>query len=160
MNVISKNNKPFFVLKNYLPFQLLIFLIFCQIILGAFVSGLDAGRIYQTWPLMGDTYLPDDIVIKDNFLNFDNHSLVQFYHRNLAYFIIIYILFLSIIIFKNKMKNLYVALFILIAALIVQVVLGIITLISDINIFLASGHQITGIFLMLSALNLYYLKSK
>lgn len=161
MNIISKNNKPFFKFsKNYLPFQFLIFFIFCQIILGAFVSGLDAGRIYQTWPLMGDTYLPDDIVIKDNFLNFDNHSLVQFYHRNLAYFIIIYILFLSIIIFKSKMKNLYVALFILITALIVQVVLGIITLISDINIFLASGHQITGIFLMLSALNLYYLKSK
>ena len=97
MNVISKNNKPFFKFsKNYLPFQLLIFLIFCQIILGAFVSGLDAGRIYQTWPLMGDTYLPNDIVIKDNLLNFDNHSLVQFYHRNLAYFIIIYILFLSL----------------------------------------------------------------
>ena len=161
MNVISKNNKPFFKFsKNYLPFQLLIFLIFCQIILGAFVSGLDAGRIYQTWPLMGDTYLPNDIVIKDNLLNFDNHSLVQFYHRNLAYFIIIYILFLSIIIFKNKMKNLYVALFILISVLIVQVVLGVNTLISDINIFLASGHQITGIFLVLSALNLYYLKSK
>ena len=58
------------------------------------------------------------------------------------------------------MKNLYVALFILISVLIVQVVLGVNTLISDINIFLASGHQITGIFLMLSALNLYYLKSK
>ena len=36
----------------YLPF-IFIFLIFCQISIGAFVSGMDAGKIYNTWPLMG-----------------------------------------------------------------------------------------------------------
>ena len=73
----------------------LIFLIFSQIILGAFVSGLDAGRLYQTWPLMGYQYFPDDLAINDLriFYDFDNHSLIQFYHRNLAYLIIIYIFF-------------------------------------------------------------------
>ena len=39
--------------KNNLPIFFLIFLIFTQIILGAFVSGLDAGKIYQTWPSYG-----------------------------------------------------------------------------------------------------------
>ena len=29
--------------------------------MGAFVSGLDAGKIYQTWPKMGNSYFPDDI---------------------------------------------------------------------------------------------------
>ena len=51
---LKKKNKIFFFFsKNNLPFQFLIFLIFFQIIIGAFVSGLDAGKIYQTWPLMG-----------------------------------------------------------------------------------------------------------
>ena len=30
--------------------------------MGAFVSGLDAGKIYQSWPLMGNTYVPNDIL--------------------------------------------------------------------------------------------------
>ena len=42
-------------------FLILIILIFLQIVIGAFVSGLDAGNIYQTWPMMGYTYFPDDI---------------------------------------------------------------------------------------------------
>ena len=32
-----------------------------QIIFGAFVSGLDAGLIYQTWPLMNESFIADDI---------------------------------------------------------------------------------------------------
>ena len=37
-----------------------LFIIFCQIIIGAFVSGMDAGQIYNSWPLMGSSYFPDD----------------------------------------------------------------------------------------------------
>ena len=33
--------------------------------MGAFVSGLDAGQIYQTWPLMGNTYFPNDLFFKN-----------------------------------------------------------------------------------------------
>ena len=61
-------------------------LFFLQIIFGAFVSGMDAGKIYNTWPLMGNTYFPDDNIFfnlfKINALN--DPSLVQFIHRNLA----------------------------------------------------------------------------
>ena len=45
-------------------------MIFVQIIMGAFVSGLDAGRIYQTWPLMGNSFFPNDLVYKD-LVNFE-----------------------------------------------------------------------------------------
>ena len=56
-NLHTKNYVSFFEFrKRNLPFQILIILIFAQIIIGAFVSGLDAGRIYQTWPLMGETF--------------------------------------------------------------------------------------------------------
>ena len=43
----------------------------------------------------------------NNFFDFNNHSLIQFYHRNLAYFIIFYVVILSISIFKNREYNLY-----------------------------------------------------
>lgn len=162
-NVNCKKNKTFFIIsKENLPFQLLILLIFIQIILGAFVSGLDAGKIYQTWPKMGNYFFPNDLIFNDYYkmFEFDNHSLVQFYHRNLAYLIIIYSLFLVMIIFKKKFTNLYFSSFILLFFLFLQVVLGIITLISGLNIYLASSHQITSVLLILSAINLYFLKVK
>ncbi len=163
LNIVSNNNKLFFkISNNNLPFQFFILLIFIQIIIGAFVSGLDAGKIYQTWPLMGNSYVPNDLTIENTnqILNFDNHSLVQFYHRNLAYLIITYVLFLSIYIFKKKIISLYRPLKILILFIFLQVFLGIFTLISGLNIFLASAHQITSVLLILSALNLYYLRAK
>ena len=90
--------------KANLPYLFLIILIFLQVILGAFVSGLDAGKVYQTWPLMGSSYVPDDFLIENikNFFDFDDHSLVQFYHRNMAYFISIYIFILIFFYFKKK----------------------------------------------------------
>ena len=162
-NISSNTSKKFFDISiNNMPFQILILLIFIQITLGAFVSGLDAGKIYQTWPLMDKNYFPDDITIKDLkiFLDFDNHSLVQFYHRNAAYLLIFYVLFLTIFIYKKRLNTLYKPLNILLFFLIFQVVLGILTLISGLNIYLASIHQITGVLLVFSALNLYYLRTK
>ena len=130
--------------------------------MGAFVSGLDAGKIYQTWPLMGNSYLPNDLFVINfiNIFDFDNHSLVQFYHRNLAYIIILYSTVISIYIYKNKFKNLYKPLQILLFVILLQILLGIFTLISGLNIFLASTHQITSILLVFSALNLYYFRAK
>ena len=162
-NIVKEETKKFFNFsKNYLPYQFLLVIIFLQIILGAFVSGLDAGMIYQTWPLMGDTYFPNDLLSKNltDYFNFNNHSLVQFYHRNLAYFIIFYALFLAFYIFMSKANNLYKPLFYLLIILILQIFLGIITLVSGLNIYLASSHQISSVLLIFSALNLYYFKIK
>ena len=130
--------------------------------MGAFVSGLDAGKIYQTWPRMNNNFFPDDVIL-DNLmiiLNFDNPSLVQYYHRNLAYLIIFYVIILSIFIFKKKYEVLYKPLKILLFVVCLQVILGIFTLTSGLNIYLASIHQITSVLLVFSALNLYYFKAK
>ena len=162
-NIIEKKNKIFFKYSNYnLPFQILIFLIFFQIILGAFVSGLDAGNIYQTWPLMNNSYFPNDFFYNNfnSLFEFDNHSLVQFYHRNMAYLIIFYAIFLTIHVYRRKMYFLYKALKIFLIFLFIQVILGIFTLVSGLNIYLASAHQITSVLLIFSALNLYYFKAK
>ncbi len=159
LNVRENNTKRFFInkKKNYI-FYFLIGLIFLQIILGAFVSGLDAGKIYQTWPLMNQTYFPDDIDLNSikNFFNFKNHGLIQFYHRNIAYLILFYILIIGFFIFKNNEKKLIKPFYFLSFFLVLQVFLGIMTLISGLNIYLASAHQIGSLFLMLSGINLYY----
>ena len=162
-NLVKNENKLFFkITKNNLPFQILIILIFIQIIMGAFVSGLDAGRIYQTWPMMGQNFFPNDFYFKNfyNFLDFNNHSLVQFYHRSLAYFILLYAVYLSFFIYFKKLKTLYKAIKVLFLFLSLQAILGIFTLISGLNIYLASAHQITSVLLVFSALNLYFYRAK
>ena len=163
MNLIFKKKKLFFKFtKHNFPFLFLIFLIFTQIVLGAFVSGLDAGQIYQTWPRMGNSYLPNDFVLSNfnNVIEFNNHSLVQFYHRIFAYLIILYVLFMTIFIYKKRLIYLYKSLKIIIFFLFLQVILGILTLVSGLNIYLASTHQITSVLLVFSALNLYYFRAK
>ena len=162
-NITFKKNKKFFNFSiGYLPFQFLLLVIYVQIIIGAFVSGLDAGKIYQTWPLMGSSYVPNDLVLNSlmNLFSFNNHSLVQFYHRNLAYFLVSYVIVLTIYIYKKKLITLYKPIKILILFLFLQALLGIFTLMSNLNIYLASIHQITSVLLVFSALNLYYLKAK
>ena len=159
INIKNNTHKGFFnVAKKNIIFQILFFLILLQVILGAFVSGLDAGKIYQTWPLMGHSLVPNDLILKNfnNFFDFNNHSLVQFYHRNLAYFITIYIFILGIYIYKKKIKKIYYSFNLMIFFLIIQVILGVLTLLSGLNIYLASAHQIGSVLLILGSINLYY----
>jgi len=156
MNHRTKQNKKFFHINSNLLFlKILIFLVFIQIIIGAFVSGLDAGKIYQTWPLMNGNYLPSDYTF-DNFFKLSNPSFVQFFHRNIAYLIFFLSIYLGIFIYINKFASLYNSYLIFFLLIVLQVLLGILTLFSDLNIFLASSHQISSIFLIASSLNLYY----
>ena len=162
-NLKEGKNKKFFVLKKgNIPFILLVILIFIQIIFGALVSGLDAGKIYQTWPLMGDNFFPDDSSINNfySIVDLRNHSLVQFYHRNIAYLISLYIIFMALKIFISKKQSLYKPISILIFVVAFQVILGIFTLLSNLNIVIAAAHQISSVILILSSLNLYYLTIK
>ena len=123
--------------------------------LGAFVSGLDAGKIYQTWPLMNGSYFPDDILLID-FFNFSLPSFVQFIHRNLAYLIFFISIYIGFLIFKKKELDLYKDFIFYFLVIIAQIILGILVLISGANIYLASMHQISSIFLVVAAINLYY----
>ena len=142
----------------FIPFIFLIF-IFCQIAIGAFVSGMDAGKIYNSWPLMGSTYFPNDSNLVNLFKlsAFNDPSLVQFIHRNLAYIILIFYIFILVKIYKNKISNLYFAVNILGVLLIIQIILGILTILYDAQIVLASMHQISSIFLVSSTIYLLYL---
>jgi len=136
-----------------------LFFIYCQILIGAFVSGMDAGQIYNSWPLMGTSYFPDDNKIINIFKisAFSDASLVQFMHRNLAYLILIFYLFILIKIYREKIRNLFFAINIVGIFLFIQILLGIITLIYGAQIYFASMHQLTSIFLVSSSVYLLYL---
>ncbi len=148
-------------LNFFLPFFLLL-LIFCQISIGAFVSGMDAGKIYNSWPLMGSSYFPDD----NSFFNlfnlgaFNDPSLVQFIHRNLAYLIFFFYIYVFFKVFREKLSDLYISTIIIGFLLLAQIILGIFTLLYGAQIILASMHQISSIFLVSSCIYFLFLNSK
>ncbi len=158
----------FLNLKNLIPLEkkisfnlslLLLFVVYIQISIGAFVSGMDAGTIYNTWPLMGSSYFPDDNNISSllSLSVFNDASLVQFLHRNLAYLIIILYLFIFFRIYLNKIKRLYGPINFIGIFLIIQVALGILTLLNGAQIYFASMHQISSILLVSACIYFLYL---
>jgi len=145
----------------FLPTSFLI-LLFIQLIMGAFVSGMDAGKIYNTWPLMGTNYFPDDNLIANLFRlsSLSEPSLVQFIHRNLAYLIMIFYLFIFFKVYRNKLSNYFRILNTIAFLLVLQIILGILTLLSGAQIFISSMHQISSIFLISSSVYFLYLNTK
>ncbi len=139
-----------------------ILLVFLQISIGAFVSGMDAGKIYNSWPLMGDSIFPND----NNFINlfkisaFSDPSLVQFIHRKLAYLIGFFYLYLLFSIYKNKKTRLYNSINILGFFIFLQIILGILTLLYGAEILIASMHQISSIFLVASCIYFLFINTK
>ncbi len=147
--------KDFFNFKNKI-LKLLLLAVFMQIIFGAFVSGLDAGMIYQTWPKMNLTFFPDDINLKDfGFKSLlSQQSFVQFIHRIMAYGLFFLVILIGYNYYlKNKSPHLLSYLFLLFV-IFIQILLGIYTLLSGLNVYLASMHQITSIVLVFSVLNI------
>ena len=137
-------------------------LVFTQIVIGAFVSGMDAGKIYNSWPNMGTAYFPDD----NEFVNlfklsaFSDPSLVQFIHRNLAYVIGFYYLFMFYKIYKDKIFDLYKSINVLGFFILLQIFLGIITVLYGAQIYIASMHQISSIFLVSSCIYFLFLNTR
>ncbi len=154
----SEVNKSTHEINNLLPITFII-LVFIQIIIGAFVAGMDAGKIYNTWPLMGSSYFPDD----NKFINilslsaFSDPSLVQFMHRNLAYIISLFYIYILFKIFKKKLHSFYKIIILIGVLLFAQILLGILTLLLGAEIWISSMHQISSIFLVSSSVYFFYL---
>ena len=136
--------------------SIFLFFLILQIILGAFLAGLDGGLIYNTWPDMNGKFIPTDINKIDllKISSSSNPTVIQFYHRLVAYLIIFLLIVLNYIYYYKKipMNNIY----ILNIAIFIQVLLGIITLMTGVEIKYASVHQLGSIFVLLSFLFIYY----
>ena len=144
-------------LKNFLP-EIFMILIFLQIVFGAFVSGMDAGKIYNTWPLMGNSYFPDDnkIINLFEFSALSDASLVQYLHRNIAYLIFILYITIAFTVYKNKIVILFKPILILGLVVFLQIFLGILTLLSGAGILISSLHQFSSILLITASLYFLY----
>lgn len=134
-----------------------IILLFIQIIFGAFVAGLKGGLIYNNFPLMGDDFIPQEIIDTEFSSLLSNPASVQFIHRIIAYILAIVICIfcfkgtkLDSIKFTNTLKY-------IIAALIFQILAGIITLIYRVPLEIALLHQFGAIILLSCLLRSHYL---
>ena len=143
--------------------KLLAFLSIIQIIYGAFVAGLKAGRIYNTWPKMGDQWIPEAVYAMSPFwINFiEGLAGIQFVHRTLA----IILLLCTIHIFIDSKKHnpslmQKRAIILLLVIVLMQMVFGILTLVMGTPLYLSLTHQLLAfILLMALILNLYLFKS-
>lgn len=136
-------------------------LVFAQILLGALVAGIDAGRSFPEWPLMAGEFIPstsfDLMPIWSNF--FENAALVQFNHRILGYLVFV-VAALGIWYSKRSpLKTTRKAFGMLMALVLLQVVLGVITVLYAAPWHAAIVHQIVAILVFTSALWCRFLAS-
>jgi cytochrome c oxidase assembly protein subunit 15 len=132
-------------------------LLFIQIIFGAFVAGLNAGLIYNSFPLMGDALIPHEINWTTlTIASFSDPVFIQFMHRMIAYIVMITILYSCYIGFKIN-NSLSKALICIICALVFQITAGIITLIYSVPLTIALLHQLGAVILLSTILWAKYL---
>ena len=153
-------NKTPLVIRKFVISSILVKLIsaivILQIIYGAFVAGLHAGKIANTWPTMDGSWIPEGIASMNPFVKnlFENLLTVQFIHRYLAVVVVILSIWLWISSRKSGINSLSAAqikgINFLLLAISVQFLLGVFTLLSKVQIALAAFHQM-GAFLLFSA---------
>ena len=151
----------YFKTKEFL-ILLSILLVFITILSGGFMAGSHAGQSFNTYPLMNGKIIPDDIYFDNlGILNiFENTVTINFNHRWIATLTFIYTFSLfTYLIFNKFIKLSNRIIFIVLIILILQFLLGIMTLLSNVAIHYGSLHQTNSIAL-LSILLFAYFKSK
>ena len=111
-----------------------------QLLFGAYVAGLDAGYAYNSWPKMGEEWFPSGTpMLEPMIVNFvDNPIVVQFVHRWLAWLVAAGAVLLAVRAWSGGFEVRSAA---LIAAVAVQIGLGIATLVSGVELWIAVAHQ-------------------
>ncbi|OIN87771.1 MAG: hypothetical protein AUJ12_00605 [Alphaproteobacteria bacterium CG1_02_46_17] len=152
--VRSHDSSPTYISVTFRPHALMALVtVFITIIWGAFVAGLDAGMIYNTFPMMGDHLWPVELVTEP-FL-YDAAS-IQFTHRILA--IVTGVVVVSL---AARLWNVSRALALTLGGwVLVQILLGIATLLSVVMIPLAASHQISAVILLSIVLYSVYVARK
>ncbi|WP_374391129.1 heme A synthase [Tabrizicola sp.] len=129
---------------------------FLQVLLGALVAGIDAGRAFPTWPLMNGEFFPADaFYVPDGnggtlpvwHAFFENPGLVQFIHRMSGYLLFAF----GVVVWLRGRKSSYqatqAAFHAVMAMLMAQMVLGIVTALTAAHVHVAITHQIGAVIL-------------
>jgi heme a synthase len=130
-------------------------LVFVQMLLGAFVAGLDAGQAFSSWPTYGGAWIPPGLYdLSPWWINhFESHALVHFQHRTLGYVVAGTALWLYMSIRRSgpdkalKIPGIHV---VVVTGL--QIVLGVLTVVSGVALPLAALHQFVALALLACAL--------
>ena len=120
----------------------LVAMFFVMVLSGALVAGTHAGALYNSFPLMGEHFVPPEILsLSPAWRNvFENQSTIQFDHRTIAWLLFFSLPpFCWIVISRSPLAR--PAAFALLAMLLVQLSLGIATLLNGVPIVLAAAHQ-------------------
>jgi len=129
--------------------KVVVLVVFVQMLLGAMVAGLDAGFIYNTFPDMNGRWLAEDIWhMTPGWINpLENPATVQFNHRIGGYLAAILVLLLWWRGLKSGFEAARVALHITLVLLIIQFLLGVLTLILVVPLSLGIAHQAVALLL-------------
>ena len=125
-------------------------LLFGQIMFGAFTAGLNAGYAFSSWPLIGDSFFPADVAMLDpTWRNaVDNPIVVQFIHRWFAFIAAAGLVALAL---KAIRSGGAIAGRMLIGLVVLQIILGISTLLSGVEIGVAVAHQANAALTLIAA---------
>jgi cytochrome c oxidase assembly protein subunit 15 len=141
-----------------------------QIVYGAFTAGFvemgdgdkpmfRPGQIFNTWPKMGDAWLPEQATMKSGFFAniLENAAGIQFVHRTMAFLVVAFVAFIWIK--TNKMKlnrSQYRGVTFLIYGITIQFMLGVYTLLYQVPILLGALHQTGAFFLFATTIYLLF----
>ncbi|MCK5901928.1 MAG: COX15/CtaA family protein [Cocleimonas sp.] len=137
------------ILRSYAV--LLVLFVFITLLSGGFVAGLKAGHVFNTFPLMNGQLIPDGLFslspLWRNF--FENIMTVQFDHRVIATTLFISMIIFHLVATQLKLPNkIRLALNLMLIMLVIQVSLGISTLLLHVPILLAASHQAGALILL------------
>ena len=120
-----------------------------QLMFGAYVAGLEAGHAFSSWPKMGEEWFPSGTPMLEPFIaNFvDNAIVVQFVHRWLAWIVAAAALVVAVYAWSRGARLAAAA---LVVTLLLQIVLGIATLLSGVELWVAVAHQAMAALLLAS----------
>ena len=119
-------------------------LVFVQLGLGALVAGLRAGLIYDTWPLMGSAWIPGEAFGSLRSI-LDDPATVQFDHRMVAYAVLAFALVQALAALRSGPPELQRRTALIAGVALMQVALGVATLLLAVPIPLALAHQATAL---------------
>jgi len=119
-------------------------LVYVQLGLGALVAGLRAGMIYNTWPLMGSSWIPGEAFGSPRSM-LDDPATAQFDHRTIAYAVLLFALVQALAALRSASPALARRAALLAGVAVLQVGLGVATLIFSVPIALALAHQATAL---------------
>lgn len=139
----------------------LVALVYLMILSGGMVAGTDAGFAYPTWPLMGDSFVPPGLYATTPawLAMFEDITTIQFNHRMFAYFLFVLLNVCAFLVYRRATSaHARLAAALLVFTLIVQVILGISTLLLHVPVALGVAHQGGAVLLLTTTLFLSHVQ--